>query len=435
VKRRTPGRVAYVNTRLLDPASGLDAPGALLTDGDVIADFGPRLFADAVPEGVSVIDCGGHCLAPGLVDMRAHLREPGAEHKETLASASQAAAAGGITSIACMPNTEPVIDQMSVVEFIARRARETSEVKIYPCAAITVGLGGERLTEIGMLSEAGVTGFTDANRAVMNSKVMRRAMSYAGAFDALIMQHPEDAALAEDGVMNEGELATRLGLAGIPVAAETTIIERDLRLLELTGGRYHVAHLSTGAAIAIIRAAKNRGLPVTCATAPHYFALNETAVGDYLTFAKVSPPLRTEADRRTVVEGLADGTIDVIVSDHAPHDQDSKRVPFAQASNGIVGLETMLPLALEQVHNGVLSLLAMLRMMTISPAALLKLPGGRLAPGAPADLVLFDPDRPWRVDVTKLRSKSKNAPYDGRPVQGKVLRTVVDGRTIFEAEE
>ncbi|MBL27715.1 MAG: dihydroorotase [Rhodospirillaceae bacterium] len=435
MKRPQPGRVAYVNARLLDPASGLDSPGGLLTDGPLIADFGPRLFADGVPEGAAVVDCEGHCLCPGLVDIRAHLREPGAEHKETLASASQAAAAGGITSIACMPNTDPVIDQIPMVEFIARRARETSEVKIYPCAAITVGLQGEHLTEIGMLAEADVTGFTDADRAVMNSKVMRRALSYASAFDVLIMQHPEDRALAEDGTMNEGELATRLGLAGVPIAAETILIERDLRLLEtVPRGRYHVAHLSSGASVDIIRAAKARGLPVSCATAPHYFALNETAVGDYLTFAKVSPPLRAESDRQAVAAGIAEGVIDVIVSDHAPHDQDSKRVPFAQAANGIIGVETMLPLALELYHKGDVPLLDLLRTMTVRPAELLKLPGGRLAAGAHADLCLFDLDAPWTVDVTKLRSKSKNAPYDGRPLQGRVLRTVVDGRTIFEAE-
>jgi len=425
-------RVAYVNARLLDPASGLDAPGALLTEGREIADLGPALFADGVPDGIAVVDCEGHCLAPGLVDMRAHLREPGAEHKETLATAGRAAAAGGVTSIVCMPNTDPVIDQIALIEFIARRARETSVVKIYPAAAITRGLGGEELTEMAMLLEAGAVAFTDADRAVADSRVMLRALSYARAFDALIMQHPEDAMLTRGGDMNDGELATRLGLTGIPNAAEPIIIERDLRLLAMTGGRYHVAHLSTADAVAVVRGAKDRGLNVTCAVAPHHFALNDTAADDYRTFAKVSPPLRAEDDRRAMVDGLANGTIDVICSDHAPHDQDSKRLPFAQAANGIVGLETMLPLALEMVHNGDVALLDLLRAMTVTPADLIGLPAGRLAAGAPADLVLFDLDRPWRIDVDALRSKSKNSPFDGRPVQGRVLRTVVRGNTVFE---
>jgi len=424
------GRTAYVNARLLDPASGLDRPGTLLVEGGRIAELGPGVLADGVPEGFEVVDCAGHCLAPGLVDMRAHLREPGAEHKETLASASRAAAAGGVTSIACMPNTDPVIDGIALIEFIARRARETSLVKIYPIAAITRGLAGRELTEMGLLTEAGAVGFSDADRAVADSLVMLRALSYCRAFDGLIMQHPEDPVLGT-GDMNAGELATRLGLSGIPNAAEVIVVERDLRLVEMIGGRYHVAHLSTREAIAALGAAKARGLAVTCAVAAHHFALNETSVDDYRTFAKVSPPLRAETDRQAAVAGLADGTIDVIVSDHAPHDEDSKRLPFAQADNGIVGLETMLPLALELYHDGKLSLLDLLGKMTVTPARLLGLSSGVLAAGAPADLVLFDLERPWRIDVDALHSKSRNAPYDGRPVQGRVLRTVVSGRTVF----
>ena len=429
-----PGRVAYVNARLLDPASGRDLRGALLTDARRIADLGPGLFADGVPEGIDVVDCAGHCLAPGLVDMRAHLREPGAEHKETLATASRAAAAGGVTSIACMPNTDPPIDQIALIEFIARRARETSLVKIYPVAAITRGLEGRELTEIGMLAEAGAVGFSDADRAVMDSRVMLRALTYAKPFGRLVMQHPEDRALTEGGMMNDGELASRLGLAGMPAEAETVIIERDLRLAARAEAPYHVAHVSTAAAIDVVRRAKARGEPVTCATAPPYFALNETAVDDYRTFAKVRPPLRSEADRAAVVAGLADGTIDAIASDHAPHDQDSKRTTFAQAAFGIIGLETMLPLALELVHAGALSLVEVLARMTAAPARLLGLEQGRLAVGAPADLVVFDPDRPWRIDTSALRSKSKNAPYDERPVQGRVLRTVVGGETVFRLD-
>jgi dihydroorotase len=264
--------------------------------------------------------------------------------------------------------------------------------------------------------------------------VLSRALSYGRSFDLLLIQHPEEPRLAEGGAMNAGELATRLGLPGIPRIAEAMMVERDLHLAELTGGRYHAAHVSTAAAINAIRRGKQRGLKVTCDTAPHYFALNELAIGDYRTFAKVSPPLRGEEDRRAVVAGLADGTIDCIASDHAPHDQDSKRVPFAQAAAGVIGVETMLPLALEMHHRGDIGLLDLLARMTARPAEILRLPQGRLAKGAPADLVLFDPDRAWKIDAAKLKSKSKNSAFDGRPVQGRVLRTIVDGRIVFQAE-
>ena len=431
----TPGRIAYVNARLVDPASGTDTPGALLTAGRRIADLGPALFADGVPDGIETVDCGGHCLAPGLVDMRAHLREPGAEHKETLASASRAAAAGGVTSVACLPDTDPPIDQTALIEFVARRARETSLVKVYPVAAITRGREGRALTEIGLLKEAGAVGFSDADRAVTDSRVMLRALAYARAVGALIMQHPEDHALTAGGAMNDGELATRLGLAGMPAVAETIVVERDLRLAAAAGAPYHVAHVSTADAVAAVRRAKAQGLPVTCATAPHYFTLNENAVADYRTFAKVRPPLRGEDDRLAVVEGLADGTIDAIASDHAPHDQDSKRTTFAQAAFGIVGIETMLTLSLALVHDGRLGLPAVLDKLTAAPARLLGLEQGRLARGAPADLVLIDLERPWVIDPDVLHSKSKNAPYDGHAVQGRALRTVVGGETVFPFEE
>lgn len=430
-----PGRIAYVNARLVDPASGTDTPGALLTEGRRIADLGPALFADGVPDGIDTVDCGGHCLAPGLVDMRAHLREPGAEHKETLASASRAAAAGGVTSVACLPDTDPPIDQTALIEFVARRARETSLVKIYPVAAITRAREGRALTEIGLLKEAGAVGFSDADRAVTDSRVMLRALAYARAVGALIMQHPEDHALTAGGAMNDGELATRLGLSGMPAVAETIVVERDLRLAAAAGAPYHVAHVSTADAVAAVRRAKAQGLPVTCATAPHYFTLNENAVADYRTFAKVRPPLRGEDDRLAIVEGLADGTIDAIASDHAPHDQDSKRTTFAQAAFGIVGIETMLSLSLALVHDGRLGLPGLLDKLTAAPARLLGLEQGALARGAPADLVLIDLERPWVVDPDMLHSKSKNAPYDGHAVQGRALRTVVGGETVFPFEE
>jgi dihydroorotase len=366
--------------------------------------------------------------------MHVHLREPGHEHKETLASGGLAAAAGGVTTMACMPNTEPVIDDIALVQFIERRARETSLVRIHPIAALTRGLGGEQLTEMGMLSEAGAVAFSDDGLPVFNSLVMRRALSYSTAFNALIIQHAEDPDLSACGCMNEGETATRLGLPGIPNASEAIVVERDIRLAEITGGRYHVAHISTLEAIDAVRRAKARGLPVTAEAAPHHFALNETAIGDYRTFAKMAPPLRDEDSRRAVVEGLRDGTIDVIATDHAPHDQDSKRLPLAHAANGIVGLETLLPLALELYHNGHMPLIEVLAAMTVGPADLLALDVGRLSPGAPADLLLFDLDCPWRIDVDAFHSKSKNSPFDGRPVQGRALRTVVGGRTVYRAD-
>ena len=433
-KAGAPEAVAYVNARLLDPHSGRDESGALLTQGRKIADMGPGLFADGVPEGMTVIDCGGKCLAPGLIDMHVHLREPGHEHKETLASGSLAAAVGGVTTMACMPNTNPVIDDIALVQFIERRARETSLVRIHPIAALTKGLRGEHLTEMGMLCEAGAVAFSDDGLPVFNSLVMRRALSYSTAFGALVIQHAEDPNLSACGCMNEGETATRLGLPGIPNVSETVIVERDISLAEVTGGRYHVAHISTAEAIDAVRRAKTRGLPVTAEAAPHHFALNETAIGDYRTFAKMAPPLRHEDSRRAVVEGLRDGTIDAIATDHAPHDQDSKRLPLAHAANGIVGLETLLPLSLELYHNGHLPLLDLLATMTNRPAELLGLDVGRLSVGAPADLVLFDLDCPWRIDVAAFHSKSKNSPFDGRPTQGRALRTVVGGRTVYRAD-
>ncbi|MFN8721654.1 MAG: dihydroorotase [Rhodospirillales bacterium] len=425
-------RSAYLNARLLDPASGLDVRGGLLAVDGKIADFGPRVFADGVPGGVDVVvDCEGLCLAPGLVDMRVQIGEPGAEEKETIPTASRAAAAGGITSLVCLPGTEPPIDDVSTLEFIARRAREAKLVKIFVAPAVTRGLEGRQLTEMGLLAEEGAVAFTDGHQAVADAAVMARALNYAKVFDKPIMQHPEEPSLSAGGQMNAGERATRLGLKGINRLAEVMMIERDLRLVELTGGRYHAAHLSTGAAVEAIRAAKRRGLPVTCDTAPPYFALTEVDVGDYRTFAKLSPPLRGEMDRRAIVEGLADGTIDAVASDHRPHDQDSKRVPFDQAAAGGVGLETLLPLVLELHHKGTLTLLDALALVTHRPAAILGMEAGRMRVGAPADLVLFDPDVPWKIEERALRSKSKNTPFDKRPTQGRAVRTVVDGRTVF----
>ncbi|MBO0739224.1 MAG: dihydroorotase [Alphaproteobacteria bacterium] len=425
-------RLVFLGARLLDPESGLDAHGDLSIEGDRITAVGGDLSGTA--RDAHRVDANGLCLAPGLVDMRVQLREPGAEHMESIESAGQAAAVGGVTTIVALPNTDPPIDDLSVVEFLARRAREVKLAKVHTYAAATRGLAGRELTEMALLAANGALGFTDGVQALADALVMRRVLAYARTFDLLVLQHPEEPSLAQAGEVSEGEVATRLGLPAIPPAAEVIMIERDLRLVEITDARYHAAHVSTAAGIEAVRRAKSRGLRVTCDTAPPYFTLNETAIGDYRTFAKLSPPLRSEQDRQAVVEGLRDGTIDAIASDHSPWDQDSKRLPFSSAAYGIVGLETLLPLSLELYHNQHLDLLGLMRRLTWNPARILGLPVGRLTPGAPADLVLFDPEVSWRISTDEFRSKSKNAPFDGRPVQGQVRRTIVDGRTIFRRE-
>ena len=420
------GQVAYVNARLLDPAAGLDTAGGILTDGEAITDVGPGVTKKKAPKGARIVDCHGKCLSPGLVDIRVELGD--------LTATVEAAVSGGVTSMVCLPTPELVIDDMSEVEFVARRARKLGLAKVYPYGAVTKGLEGKELAEMGLLAEAGAVAFTDGERAVADAQTMRRAMSYASTFGLMIVQHPEEPSLAADGVMNAGETATRLGLFGIPKEAEVIMVERDLRLAFLTDGRLHIAHVSTAETVDTLRRAKADGLNVTCDTAPPYFALNETAIGDYRTFAKLSPPLRAEQDRQAVVEGLADGTIDAIASDHTPRDEESKRLPFAQAAPGGIGLNTLLAVSLELYHNGHLSLLEVLKLVTSAPAGLMGLPAGSLKEGAPADLVLFDPDEGWKVDADKLVGKAQNSPFDGRPVQGRVLRTVIDGRPVFEPD-
>ena len=430
----TPGMIAYTNARLIDPASKLDAPGAVLTEGKMIVEAKPNLFENGTPNNIMNIDCRGACLSPGLVDIRMHTGEPGEEHKETLATAGRAAVAGGVTSMVCLPNTEPVIDDMSTVEFVARRARKHGLAKVYCYGAITRGLEGKQITEMGLLANAGAVAFTDGLKTLEDAQVMARALSYASTFGLLIVQHPEENSLTHEGVMNSGETATRLGLAGIPPEAEVIMIERDIRLAEMTGGRIHFAHVSTAASINAIRQAKARDIQVSCDTAPPYFALNELAIGDYRTFAKLSPPLRDESDRQAVVAGLADGTIDAIASDHLPQDEEAKRLPFSEAAFGGTGLETLLTVTLELAHNGHIDLLEAIALLTSKPANLFKLDAGRLQAGAPADLMIFNPEKGWKVTDQKLHSKSKNSPFDGRPVQGQVLRTVVDGRIVFELD-
>jgi dihydroorotase len=427
-------RLLITNARLVDPCAGTDEPGALLIQNGRIADLGPQLDRDGSIEAER-LDARGAVLAPGLVDLRVQLGEPGAEHKESFATGALAAVAGGVTSFACLPGTQPPIDDPSMVEFVARRARQARLAKVYPYAAITKGLAGEQLAEFGLLREAGAIGFTDGHKAVASARIMRRALSYGRLVDAFLVQHPEEPDLARNGVANPGPIAARLGLTAIPREAEVIMIERDLRLARATGGRIHFSRVTTAEGIDAIRRAKAEGVRVTCDCTPHHLALNELEVEGYRTFAKVSPPLRAEADRRAVEDAVADGTIDAIVSDHRPQDQDSKRLPFASAEFGVVGLETLLPVALRLVQDGRMSLPALLSRLSTAPARLLGIEAGTLALGAPADLILFDPDRPWKVAERDLHSASKNTAFEGRLMMGRVETTLVDGRIVFRRDD
>lgn len=423
--------IAFRNARLIDPATGMDVKGGLLVENGRIVDVGPRLFNDAEPTDPEVINCHGQVLAPGLIDARVFTGEPGAEHRESLESASGAAAAGGVTSMVVMPNTDPVIDEPSLVDFLLRRAAATARVRVLPCAALTKGLAGETMTEVGLLKEAGAIAFTDGNRSLANARVLRRALSYAATFDALVIAHAEDPELTKNTSATEGEFATRLGLPAAPAIAEALIVERDIRLVELTGARYHFGQISTRASLDAIAAAKQRGLPVTCGVSASHLALNELDVGSYYTYRKLSPPLRSEADRSAMAEGVASGIIDVIVSSHEPQGADTKRQPFASAAAGAVGLETLLPAALELVHDGRASLVHVLGALTAAPARIFGLPTGTLAKGAPADLVLIDPDEPFVVDRHKLHSKARNTAFEGRKFQGRAQKTFVGGELVF----
>lgn len=424
---------AITNARLLDPGAGYDGPGGVIIEDGVIKASGKQVTAASLPDGMPWVDARGRCLAPGLIDSRVFIGEPGAEHKETLASAGQAAAAGGVTTILTMPNTKPPIDSVSLVEYVARRGGEDLAVRPVPMAAATKRLEGGEMTEIGLLSSAGAVAFTDGRQAVADAAVLMKILKYGRMFDILVVQHAEEQSLSR-GVMNAGELATRLGLAPSSIFAEVIQIERDIRLAEATGGRLHFADVTCAKALEVIRAAKARGLPVTAGVTPPHFALNELAVSDYRTFAKLSPPLRAEEDRRAVVEAVKDGTIDVIASGHDPQDVESKRLPFAQAAFGASGLETLLPISLELYHNGHLPLLDVIDRLTRRPADLFRLPGGRLDAGAPADLVLFDPDTAVRIVADNFIGKSKNSPFDGHPSQGRVVMTVLGGRVVYEKD-
>lgn len=425
-----PRPLLLANARLIDPAAGTDVAGGLFVENGVIRDHGAALTASAVPDGTEIVDCRGAVVAPGLVDIRCFVGEPGFEYRETLASASRAAAAGGVTTIVCQPSTEPVIDDPAIVDFLLRRARDTGVVRIHPMAAITKKLAGREMTEFGLLKEAGAVAFTDGARSVTNALVMRRAMTYSRDFDALIVHHTEDPDLIGEGVMNEGEFASRLGLSGIPVEAETIMLERDMRLVKLTGARYHAASITCRDSLAIIARAKNEGLPVTAAVTINHLTLNENDIGSYRTFCKLSPPLRTEDDRLALADAVADGIIDVVVSDHDPQDVETKRLPFAEAAPGAVGVETMLSAALRLVHSGLVPLPTLLKALSTTPARLLGLPGGTLARGAPADLAVIDIDEPWVLDRDTLKSKCKNSPFDEARLTGRVIKTLVAGRAV-----
>ncbi|MFC3076958.1 dihydroorotase [Phenylobacterium terrae] len=422
---------ALTNLRLIDPASGWDGPGAVIVTEGVIADVAQGQDLGSLSPDVEVIDAGGQLLIPGLVDLRVKTGEPGAETKETLKSAARAAAAGGVTTVVVQPDTDPVIDEASVVDFILRRARDIELVHVYPAGAATKGGRGERMAEIGLMREAGCVYVTDADRPIVDSKVFRRVLAYAKSFDVLVAHRPKDPWLSAGAAATEGEFAGRMGLPSVPPAAEKIMLERDLALVELTEARLLVDQVTTAAGLEALERGKARGLPVTATTSINHLSFNEIDIGDYRTFCKLDPPLRSEDDRQAVIEALASGLIDIVVSAHAPAPAEDKRLPYDEAAPGAVGLEVLLPALLHLHHDGGLPLLDLLRTVTARPADLLGLPAGRIAKGAPADLVLVDLNAPVVIDSDKLVSKSKNTPFDGRRLQGQVITTWVDGRAVY----
>ena len=424
---------ALINARLVDPASGYDGPGAVRVAGGLIED----VIQGATPEGVSgdieIIDCRGAMLAPGLVDLRVKTGEPGAETKETLESAARAAAAGGVTSIVVQPDTNPVVDEASVVDFILRRARDIGLVRVHAAGAATQGLQGQRMAEIGLMREAGAVYVTDVDRPIVDSLVMRRVLTYAGGFGALVAHRPADPYLSAGAAATEGEFAGRMGLRGVTAMAERIMLERDLALAELTGARLLVDQISSAQALDSLARAKARGVKVWASVSINHLSFNEIDIGDYRTFYKLTPPLRCEDDRQAVIEALASGLIDLVVSAHAPAPAEDKRLPFDEAAPGAIGLETLLPALLTLHHEGRASLVDLIAAVTLKPAQLLGLEAGRLARGAPADIALCDIAAPIVVDANRLMSKSKNSPFDGRRLQGEVLLTLVGGRVVHRA--
>lgn len=423
----------FQNARIVDPSRNIDETGTVIVERGKISAAGANARNQGVPDGAEVIDCVGKLVIPGLVDSRVFIGEPGAEHRETIASASHAAAAGGVTSVIMMPDTDPVIDDPALVEFVLRTARDTAIVNIHPAAAVTRGLAGQEMTEFGLLRQSGAVGFSEGRHTIANPLVVRRALTYARDFGAVVALETQDADLSAGGVMNEGLYASWLGLPGIPREAEVIPLERDLRLARLTGGAYHAAKISAAASAEAIGRAKNDGATVTAGISINHLALNEIDVGEYRTFFRLSPPLRAEEDRLAMVEALRDGTIDVISSSHDPQDVDTKRLPFADAETGAIGLETLLAVALRLHHNGDVPLMRLIDALSTAPARLFGLSGGTLAPGAAADLALVDTDYPWVVREADIRSQSKNTCFEGARLQGKVLQTMVAGRTVFQA--
>jgi dihydroorotase len=424
--------LALVNARLVDPATLAETRGGVFVRDGKIAGLGAEVRRENLPTEARIVDCEGDVVSPGLIDMRAFIGEPGAEHRETIASASAAAAAGGVTTLVSRPDTNPPVDDPAVVDFILRRARDAAKVRVLPSAALTKGLLGKEIAEIGLLAEAGAVAFGDGPRSVANAQTMRRALTYARDFDALILHDCADADLTGEGVMAEGERASRLGLAGVPREAETLVLDRDLRLVALTRGRYHAALVSNSLSLEALRRAKQAGLKVTAGVSINNLTLNEIDVGDYRTFLKLYPPLRSEEERLALVEALAEGLIDVVVSDHDPQDVETKRLPFAEAAAGAIGVETLLSAGLRLVVAGALSLPQLLRTMTLRPAEILGLPQGRLSLGAPADLIRFDPEAPYVLDPAKLHSRCRNTPFDGARLEGIVKLTVVAGNVAHE---
>ena len=422
-----------INGRILDPKSKTDEIGGLIIDSNgLIKAVGKKVTKDNLPSNAEKIDLKKNVLIPGIVDMRVFVGEPGFEYKENFRTLSNAALSGGVTSVVSMPNTLPVIDNVSMVDFLKRRGRDKSRINIFPAAALTKNIEGKQMTEFGLLKRKGIIGFTDGIKTVQNPQLMSRIMNFASQSEALIMQHAEDNILSSEGLINEGEISTRLGLKGIPFLAEKIIVERDLAFLEEYFCRYHISQISSQKTVAVIKKAKLEGKIFTSGVSINNLSLNENDIGDFRTFLKLSPPLRTEEDRKSLVEGLKDGSIDVIVSDHKPEDEESKRLTFSQAATGASGIETLLPLALELFHNKSIDLIKLIGAMTLNPSKILGINKGALEKGMDADLCLVDINKPWVVEKSKLNSKSKNTPIEGRKMQGQVLKTFIKGEIAFE---
>lgn len=419
--------------RIIDPSRDIDEVGAIVIQDGVIAAAGKDALNQGAPEGATIRNCQGLVATPGLIDARVFTGEPGGEHRETIASAGRAAAAGGVTSFIMMPDTDPVIDDIALVEFVRKTARDASPVRVYPAAALTKGLTGDEMTEVGLLKEAGAVAFTNGRKSLHNTQVLRRALTYARDFDAVIALEARDKYLGSEGVMNEGLLASWLGLSGIPREAEIIPLERDLRVAALTRGRYHAAQLSVPGSVEAVNVARDRGARATCAVSINNLALNENDIGEYRSFFKLYPPLRSEDDRVGMVEALARGDIDIIVSSHDPQDVDTKRLPFAEAADGAIGLETLLSAALRLHHDGSVSLKRLIDALSTRPAQIFGLPGGTLKPGAPADITLIDLDEPWLCIKEDLVSRSKNTPFENARFSGRAVATFVGGQQVFGA--